>query len=1175
MRLSGPSKRRRDTPARIPPLWTGRASTAPLWRYPPLGSPFFVPAPFLPPAASEGGPSTSSTAVPPKKDAKIVQFEWNGCTFYRYIPDGSKMGSSRIFPTDPFGRSRGFDLGWDRGRRPAPRSQSRRRKQMQQNSPVPRPPWSSAALADTKQPPYRGPFRPRDNPRIPRKEAKPPSSHIHLPPFLAGTPSKTGSSTSTTKSPSPISASTSSGPTRTTPPAFQPRQRETVLPFAARAFGMSDSEFSSPTLPKKDPKKQTAPAKKVPEVPETDSLGAKPKKPAKITPSTPKPAERPPAFGSKTFNRGPPFRNSPRVYSSTVLKDFNTGSKLDLGDKTIPSVVMSIPAATPAPKEQRKPEKRVRYRAEIVGSNIIVTRADSEASSPEKADSAAKPGEAQEPVSNATVEDKASCSPKNEDMPSKLGAGDDKVSEDFDNLDTTYVVGESGEKVKDAFTQLAGSLSEDEGDRVITVNLSDERFTSESTSHDGTPMFSESEDFSIDGRSSRSVQTDFPESPECEVGPLVSETSKEEIQDGEKQRAEEGVKPELGSRNLVQDEHKTATSSGMSYSHTSFSEEPPTTSGSEMYLDSLISSPHEDDVQRSCDVQRCDATTSTKLLLDDLDVFLKDCSPIRSPEKDAAHADDDGSLNQVSISEGEITATVQFDSESIPPEQEERISTNSEMILINFAEDTSTLKEHLDSLVADYRSKVVPVPSDSEDDPDNILERHEGSSPTESCAPVLKPADVSPVKSEGQSTDTLNETCGAGDVKIDASEASEHKSFRADGSGVDEAETSQSFCSTCEDMNSSQRGETVLKITQNVEGMEDVVLQKGSLSPRNIKEERDRDIIPCFVEESVEYVLESEEEEYELKRRLKSGTSKQGDDRYPENRNSWQNADRKHRVPAPPEVVVEKDTAPGLIYDCPWWTYAQSEDPTKRVAGRKAEESPWSILGAEDPVEDEESSVTTEGNVWQNFLVKSGELTLPSGGEHTEEEDQCTRSDADFSALYIDDQPVKPSLKPHWTTESLQNSTMFDRDSISFYDMGGEQQDGEPQRLPQSVSMETLMSTSRLNPEDVPGNSPVESGRQEEGDEQVPDVEECAHGDTADTKEAEDDAPGGNSPVRKSGQVVTPSQPGVDGDPGEGNEVDGGPGGSPCDDAIAEKKTADKPMGKIRTRFRDFFWKHK
>ncbi|KAL1481450.1 hypothetical protein MTO96_015602 [Rhipicephalus appendiculatus] len=378
MRYSGPAKRRREAaPGRIPPLWATRPTPGgPLWppRYPPLGSPYFVP--FLgggPPEAP--GACMGPSAQAAKKDkAKIVQFEWNGCTFYRYIPEGTKGAAGRHMT------------------------------------------------------PGGGPYRPREpNPRIPRKENKTPASHMHLPPFLASTSSKTA-----TKSPSPTTATHVQGPPRAA--AFRNKESAATapLPFSLKAAFGADDCCASPALPKRNEtpgtnsgmnhgsgggggKSRAAGGGSMTVrrshdgggVPESDMLGAKPKKPPRMNNMTfTKSSERSNGNssyngGNKAFSRAPPFRNSPRVYSSTVLKDFNSPAKQDngRGAATDAKPMLSVPREAP-PKEQRsaRQDRRVRYKAEIVGTNIIVTR---EEPSPEKSDTTATATSVSEPKTSS------------------------------------------------------------------------------------------------------------------------------------------------------------------------------------------------------------------------------------------------------------------------------------------------------------------------------------------------------------------------------------------------------------------------------------------------------------------------------------------------------------------------------------------------------------------------------------------------------------------------------------------------------------------------------------------------------------------------------------------------------------------------------------------------------
>ncbi|KAL3201979.1 hypothetical protein MRX96_012241 [Rhipicephalus microplus] len=202
------------------------------------------------------------------------------------------------------------------------------------------------------------PYRPREpNPRIPRKESKTPASHMHLPPFLAAVSSKPP-----TKSPSPNTATRVQVPPRAA--AFKTKDfASTVpLPFPMRAAFAANECCASRALPKKNETSGTNSGtsqgssggggkSKAAEggnmtarrsnngggVRESDMLGAKPKKPPRLNNMTfTKSSERSSGnssynSGNKAFSRTPPFRNSPRVYSSTVLKDFNSPSKQDNG----------------------------------------------------------------------------------------------------------------------------------------------------------------------------------------------------------------------------------------------------------------------------------------------------------------------------------------------------------------------------------------------------------------------------------------------------------------------------------------------------------------------------------------------------------------------------------------------------------------------------------------------------------------------------------------------------------------------------------------------------------------------------------------------------------------------------------------------------------------------------
>ncbi|EEC10605.1 hypothetical protein IscW_ISCW007857 [Ixodes scapularis] len=895
MRLSGPPKKRRDAaPNRIPPMWTSArapAVTPPVWRFPPLRSPFFVPAPFLaggadggpPPSMSQGGSGgAAAAAAAAKRDkAKIVQFEWNGCTFYRYIPDGGKLGGGRLMPGEPpFGRPRGFE--WQQR---GPRSQSRRRKQVVpplRAAPT-APPWSTPGLPERK--PYgAAPFRPRDNPRIPRKDNKAPSSHLHLPPFLVG---------------------------------------------AAAA------------------------------------------------------ADKPTTSGSSTKSQ------SPASTTSNLLG--------------------------PPPR-----------------SGIF------------------------------------QCRPK---------------------------------------------------DTAFPFSLTDEE------------------------------------------------------------------------RNCM-------------------SEDPPTSS-SEIYLDSLVSngtssSSPKDDAQGKLRRNGTDGKTDrTALLMEDLDILLKDCSPIKSAdEKSSCESNPNTSstpcLDPISNDDSGSSRDEFLDVPKLAKDLGDTISTTSDVILINFAEDTTTLKEHLDGIVADYKSKAGIDTADSGGNDLNVLESYAGSSLTESNAPVLKPADASPVLH-----DAALEDAAAGDYSQDEENqrSLEYTGYTvAHGSGpgvTGSSDDSKSYCNSCGVYSpccNPMDSEGVVRVCScktRLARKRDVCKAVADVA---LKEEyRDPEIVPCFAEESVEYLLlESEEEEYEeVKRRVATGQPGEERKRYPENSNSWNKRDTiSDQEPEQNEAGASR----GLIYDCPWWIHDHAEDAMCKKLVKEDSSSvgftrelapaalnPWSLLTAQN----KESGLDCGGpsgegtNPWIPFLAgpKVG-VMMSSGDHHGSAEARPTRSDADFSTLYMEGQPRKPLLKQHWaplnmTPEELR-ARGLDRDSLSFYEFPmNEQQDTHAQ----SLSLETLVGS---NHQDAASTSPAEGGRLAEGELRRGSLNGKATGSPSDSQYCEVEL---YAPVNKSGPavctVVVPSHPTSDADGSKGDVlVDGGPGSStPPDDVVdscGDKKAAEnKPMGKIRTRFRDFFWKHK
>ncbi|KAL3184003.1 hypothetical protein MRX96_006318 [Rhipicephalus microplus] len=248
------------------------------------------------------------------------------------------------------------------------------------------------------------PYRPREpNPRIPRKESKTPASHMHLPPFLAAVSSKPP-----IKSPSPNTAARVQGPPRAA--AFKTKDfASTVpLPFPLRAAFAANECCASPALPRKNEtsgtnsgtgqvsiggggKSKAAGGGNMTArrsnngggVRQSDMLGSKPKKPPRMNNMTfTKSSERSSGnssynSGNKAFSRTPPLRNSPRVYSSTVLKDFNSPSKQDngRGAATDYKPMLSVPREAP-PKEQRsaRQERRVNTAYAETSSSFIKVR---------------------------------------------------------------------------------------------------------------------------------------------------------------------------------------------------------------------------------------------------------------------------------------------------------------------------------------------------------------------------------------------------------------------------------------------------------------------------------------------------------------------------------------------------------------------------------------------------------------------------------------------------------------------------------------------------------------------------------------------------------------------------------------------------------------------------------
>lgn len=986
---------------------------------------------------------------------------------------------------------------------------------------------------------------------------------------------------------------------------FYCRPKESVLPFSVHVRSFSSPEdSSSASVGKREAgssKTKTVgiTIRRTPEVPESDILGAKPKKPPRGT-MTFKP-ERPSNTTSKTFSRGP-FRSSPRVYSSTVLKDFNMAGNQEAAQKSSgdkPPVVLSMPKQDPPPKEQRKQERRVRYKAEIVGSNLIVT---CEEGSPDKKQGGSiskVPGAAQaKPVAelNSTMSS-ASAPPLRKEaawneLPAACFGGENVQGNRKVSPSTT-----------DAFTQLYDFTFE-AGDIVLSPGQV-------VWNRDDGPVESPAKMESTGRSRSVSVQTVetvselLLHSPGSETELSRSDVSK---------RAEECG----GSRRLLNDA-KNATSrqegteapeenhNGLCASQVSFTEEPPTSS-SEIYLDSLVSngttsSSPKGDVQQKLILNGCEKNQEcTEFLLGELDQFLKQCSPIKS-SGDKSFSDAMSTPRMEAGSSDESGSFKEFYHQN--KDTEECFSTASDVILINFAEDTTTLKEHLDGLVADYKSKLAGENADSEEDDDlNVLEMHAGSSPTESSAPVLKPADVSPVRNGNPLKEDSPATERLGNCVISSSSGY---------TGLDSSITPISqinskcliFCERCgvyTSSCSSVDNEGIVRVcsckTRRVKkrGICKVMMTGDEA----LKEEyRNPAIIPCFVEESVEYVLlESDEEEYEdMKRGVCSVQQGEERKRYPENSSSW---NKKDSLTDQDHGPNEASASRGLIYNCPWWTYDHDEDPNSSkniddvvIRDLVPTVNTWTLSGAGDKNEGvpECAGTSAEGtNPWLPLLTGTETETAMSSGDHELAEARPTRSDADFSTLYMEGQPRKPSLKQRWGPNELSHTPGFDRDSMSFYEFP--MNDPQDMHL-QSLSMETLVGSNRL---DIASTSSTGENKLMEEDSKSGQGPE-----PLDDKTSAGDIGGGQSPnaqycelelyapVSKSGPavctVLVPPQnmPDGDGDKGDSLMEAGQAAGiaTPPDDVInscGDKKIPipePKPMGKIRTKFREFFWKHK
>lgn len=1430
MRFSGASKRRRDSAAsgRVPPVWAARPSpgAAPVWppRYGPLGSPFIVPfmagAPPPPPpppdvqlCAAAGVPGVFK-----REKANIVQFEWNGCTFYRYIPDkmNAAGAAGRLVPTPPPPPLPPF------GRPPRPyewhqRTQGRRRKQQMFPPRTPVPAWvpvpnlppersgvnkqyGGAAAPTGGSPSGGGPFQGRDNPRIPRKESKPPASHVHLPPFLAAASSKSGTTMKTPSPPAPVQGPPRGAPFRNKDAASAP------LPYSVRAaFG---SDGPSPPLPKR-PEQRSAPS--IPTssanqaagggakskfggagavaarrsqdscIPDSDILGAKPKKRMANMTFNKSTAERPvsgPACnnGSKTFTRAPPFRNSSRVYSSTVLKD--AGGKQEsrgaAGESSKPA--SSTPNISP-PKEQRpsRHERRNRLKAELVGNHLILSQ---EEKSPNKkgdgdkgataAPQKASTNTAQPPRGGKRGREKSSAAQKGRAATprTKTPAWSDFDASGFQSQVATLVAGtgpaNTGRSSADACTQVAENFAfNEQGDRYLTPGP---RSSIRSGSKAVGELTSPSRDEWLNSKSRNvSIQThqnEQPSQPQVEKGGKSGCRASVQAQVGDTQSAyrkvDESKRDVIGCNGVAGPTFEKVEVNGVldealsdgeqNASLASYLDEPPTSS-SEIYLDSLVSngtstsSPREDTYRKSiCGANRKSNQDGSAMLFDEMNVFLKECSPIKTAAERAEAAAQAQALNCTggassscpssnapSRSPGDESAQPQTSSSALtstscsslskgdgfsdisapqsPLAKDLKVpdtsSLASDVIVINFAEDTTTLREHLEGLAADYNARkgednpAGAYGTDAEENdpkllaintsgPSNVLERHTGSSPTGSIAPVLQPTPVSPgdVSKLAQETrsaggDFCGETSARGRGESSTQEqprdqrrrrggelsergddpfAALHKVAVGDTRGADCAgsyQRKEAFCSKCGDYCGSPGSgdsEGVVRVCSckmRRTGFRSMAVA-GEMEEALKEEYRDPQLVPYYVEETVEYLLmDSDSEEYEEAKRRASvhlGSHGEADieersaasEPYPETSASWKKLKEGSEASAisAARCSSEGTTAASraLMYDCPWWTYDQGSDGASDLKGsNKALAScdhistssgaapeigpsaaatlhPWSApLGSSAPGTSHSGATAAEAvgnNPWGPFLATAHAMVGPrmeaaSGDYKSSEQVACrmARSDADFSTLYMEGQLQKPSLKQRWASvdvgataaggearpSGMTAAMGTDRDSLSFYEfpMNEQQEAMPPQR--HSLSMETLFGSNRIDAASTSskgggGEPPLtEANVMPQSAEAIENKDSGAHSPSAQCCDLEL-----YGPVNKGGPavctVVVPPQTMAE-DGAKGDASFEGVVLTPPDDlnSCGDKKIPEgpKPMGKIRTKFRDFFWKHK
>ncbi|KAH8034603.1 hypothetical protein MRX96_017023 [Rhipicephalus microplus] len=250
----------------------------------------------------------------------------------------------------------------------------------------------------------------------------------------------------------------------------------------------------------------------------------------------------------------------------------------------------------------------------------------------------------------------------------------------------------------------------------------------------------------------------------------------------------------------------------------------------------------------------------------------------------------------------------------------------------------------------------------------SVLAKHPGSSPTRSSAPVLLPFDVltqdmlkmTPDEARTAGGDFRSSLAAKGPLQVRKECIGVALSHRGDSSvkvtcksgiGTTEIRCRPSVASCdscgvvyCGSINSDNFPRVCSWKTRHG------ARAKGSnsLIPVEIdealkREYRNREIVPCFVEENVEYLLESGNEEHRQVVKHRSGRqashhersglsseelSAAASNQYPENSTSWNKikdaCDASTTVVAATERCGSDTTGAAsraFIYDCPWWEY--------------------------------------------------------------------------------------------------------------------------------------------------------------------------------------------------------------------------------------------------------------